>query len=324
MSIHMATTLKPNQIDMASLVSTANGNLIQVKPDGLYAALAAAPNLQNQYVSSSTGNDANDGTRAAPLKTFMRAIERLPDNTSGNIWLLEGDVFPIRGTNDPTTWGTTINYFGTVLGTGSRIITVYPYGPQTDSYAGLEQNAVNFYSWLIPSLNRPVLEFGHYLFNGKPVGSVLTLGSDAGGSCNLRGCIVRWTPEARALATSTGTPWASAGYQWCLDLANTQMMGCILPAPILTSGGSTLNHVARFVGSSQIWNTSVPAGSTPWAIIGAVSKVTYLDSGTMTDKNGATYSTVPNSTLTNAGTRIAGITRDGNGTPRNIISNAIL
>ena len=324
MSIHMATTLKPTQIDMASLVSSASGNLLQAKVDGLYAALAAAPNLQNQYISSSTGNDANDGTRANPLKTLYRAIERLPDNTSGNIFLMEGDVFPVRGPADPTTWGTTINYFGTIIGTGSRVITISPYGPGMDSYAGLEVNAVNFYPWLIPSVNRPVLEFGHYLYNSNPVGSVLILGNDSGGTCNVRGCIVRWTAEARALATSRGTPWSCGGYQWLLDLSNTQLMGCILPAPILTSGGTTLNNVVRFVGSSQIWNTSVPSGSTPWGTVGTVSKVTFLDSGSMADKNGTVYSVVPNSTLTDAGTRISGITRDGNGTPRNIISNAIL
>lgn len=324
MSIHMATTLKPNQIDMASLVSTANGNLIQLKPDGLFAALAAAPNLQNQYVSSSTGNDSNDGTRAAPLKTLLRAIEKLPDNTAGNIWLLEGDVFPVKTASDPASWGAASSNFGTPISTGSRVITIAPYGPQTDSYAGLEVNAVNFYSWLIPSLNRPILEFGHFVFNGHGVGSVLIAGNGSGGSCNIRGCILRWTPEARALATSTGQPWSSAGYQWILDMNNIQIMGCILPAPILTSGGSTLNHVTRLVGTSQIWNTSIPAGSTPWSTLGTVSKVTFLDSGTMTDKNGATYSTVPNSTLTAINTRLSGVTRDGNGTPRNIISNAII
>ena len=320
----MATTLKSNQIDLPSLVSSANGNLIQVKPDGLYAALSAAPNLQNQYVSSSTGNDSNDGTRANPLKTIVRAIEGLPNNTSGTIHLLEGDVFPMRNNSDPTTWGTTITYFGSPIGTGSRIITICPYGPQTDSYAGLEVNAVNFYSWLIPGLNRPILEFGHYVFNGKPVGSVLITGDGGGGACNIRGCTIRWTPEARALAVATNSPWTCGGYQWLIDLANTQVMGCILPAPITTSGGALLNHVIRFVGTSQMWNTSVPAGSVPWAVVGSVSKLTFLDSGPMIDKNGATYQVVPNSTLTSAGTRISGIARDSNNTPRNIISNAIL
>lgn len=324
MSIQMATTLKPTQIDMASLVSTVNGNLIQLKPDGLYAALAAAPNLQTQYVSSSTGNDNNDGTRAAPLKTLLRAIERLPDNTSGNILLLEGDVFPIRGSGDPTTWGAPIGHFGQPISTSSRVITIYPYGPQTDSYAGLEVNATNFYSWLIPGLNRPILEFGHYVFNGKAVGSVFIAGNGSGGTCNIRGCILRWTPEARALATSTGLPWSSAGYQWILDMNNIQLMGCILPAPILTSGGALLNNVVRLVGTMQIWNTSIPAGTIPWATIGSVSKLTFLDSGTMTDKNGATYSTVPNSALTSISTRLQGVARDGNGTPRNVISNAII
>ena len=120
MSKLMATTIKPTQIDINSLVSTSEGNLIQVRADGLYAALAAAPNLQNQYVSSSTGNDNNDGTRASPLKTITAALNRLPENTTGTIWLLEGDVFPMRRPWDPTTWGTTITDFGSPIGSGRR------------------------------------------------------------------------------------------------------------------------------------------------------------------------------------------------------------
>lgn len=320
----MATTIKPTQIDVASLVSTAEGNLIQVKPDGLYAALAAAPNLQNQYVSSSTGNDANAGTRAAPLKTLFEAIARLPENTSGTIWLLEGDVFPMRRPGDPTSWGATISDFGGPIGSGRRGITIRPYGPHTDSFFGKDTNAANFYAWLIPNFNRPILEFGHYVYNGRPVGSAFITGDGSGGSCNVWGCELRWTAAARSLATSTGQPWMSAGYGWILDLNNSSVMGCILPAPILNSGGATLNHVVRHVGTTQFWNTSVPAGSAPWAVIGMVSKITFLDSGTMTDNTGATYTPLVNSCLTNFGTRLAGVVRDGNGTPRNVLSNSVI
>lgn len=324
MSKLMATTIKPTQIDMNSLVSTAEGNLIQVKPDGLYAALAAAPNLQNQYVSSSTGSDTNPGTRAAPLKTLFQAITNLPENTAGTIWLLEGDVFPIRPWDAPTTWGATVTNFGQPIGTGRRTVSIRPYGPQTDSYAGKDVNSSNFYSWLIPSLNRPILEFGHYVFNGRPVGSVFIAGDGTGGSCNIWGCELRWTAAARAMATSTGQPWMSGGYGWILDLNNCAVMGCILPAPILNSGGATLNHVVRHVGTASFWNSTIPAGSTPWAVMGQVSKVTFLDSVQMVDNTGTTYTPLANTTLTNYGTRLAGVVRDSNGTPRNILSNSVI
>lgn len=320
----MATIIKPAQIDMTSLVSTAEGNLLQVKPDGLYAALAAAPNLQNQYVSSSTGDDNNDGTRAAPLKTILQAIGRLPDNTSGTIWLLEGDVFPIRAPGDPTTWGATVTNFGRPVGSGRRSITMRPYGPVTDSYAGKETNTANFYTWTLPNMNRPVLEFGHYVYNGRPVGSVFVAGDSTGGTCNIYGCELRWTAAARSLATSTGQAWASAGYGWILDVANGALMGCVLPAPILNSGGNTLNYVSRLIGTATFWNTSVPAGTQPWVVLGSVSKLTFLDSGTMTDNTGATYTPIPNSSQTNINTRLAGVARDTNGTPRNILSNAVI
>lgn len=320
----MATTIKPSQIDINSLVSSAEGNLIQVRPDGLYAALAAAPNLQNQFVSSSTGNDSNSGTRSSPLKTIFEAINRLPENTSGIIWLLEGDVFPIRGPNDPSTWGTSISNFGTPIGTGRRGITLKPYGPFTDSFLGKDINAANFYSWLIPSINRPILEFGHYMFNGRPVGSVLIAGDTSGGSCNIWGCELRWTAAARSAASATGQAWASAGYGWILDVSNCSIMGCVLPPPIVNSGGGIMNHVIRLVGTGQLWNTSIPSGSSPWAVMGSVSKLTFLDSGTMMDNTGATYTPLQNSSLTNFGSRLTGVLRDNNGTPRNIISNTVI
>lgn len=323
MSIHMATTLKPAQIDIAGLVSTASGNLLQAKPDGLYAALQAAPNLQNQYVSSSIGNDTNAGTRAAPLKTIWQAINNLPDNTSGTIWLLESDTFPMKVPSDPA-WGATVSNFGSQIGTGNRTINFRPYGAFTDSYAGKEVNVTNFYSWILPALPRPTLEFGHFVFNGKPVGNVFMLGSAAGGYISLWGCNIAWTAAARAATTAAGTPWASAGYQWLLDCANVSIMGCTLPGPILTSGGATLNHVVRMLGTVALWNTSVPAGATPWATLGAVTKLTILDSGTMTDNTGATYTPVQNTSATNLGTRMSGIARDANNVPRNILSNTIL
>lgn len=324
MSIHMATTLKPAQIDIAGLVSTATGNLLQVKADGLYAALEAAPNLQNQYVSSSTGNDANAGTRAAPLKTLYQAINNLPDNTSGTIWLLEGDTFPMRVPGDSATWGATQTTFGNVISTGNRTVNIRPYGPQADSYAGKDTNVTNFYSWLIPGYNRPTLEFGHYMFSGRPVGNVLILGSSSSGYCSLWGVNVVWTAAARAASTAANQSWAAGGYQWVLDAQNTSIMGCNLPAPILNSGGATLTSVMRFVGTVALWNTTIPAGSTTWATMGSVTKLTLLDSGTMTDNTGATYASNPQTTSTNIGSRILGLTRDANGVPRNILTNAIL
>ncbi len=75
------------------LLSTDPGNLIAQRPNGLYYGISPPPNFANQYVSSSTGNDSNPGTRVSPLKTIQKALSNLPDGTQGNIYLLAGDTF---------------------------------------------------------------------------------------------------------------------------------------------------------------------------------------------------------------------------------------
>lgn len=318
----MPTLLKHTQIDLPSLVSSTSGNLIQVKPDGLFAALQAAANLQNQYVSSSTGNDSNPGTREAPLKNLYTAIVKLPDNTSGNIFLLEGDVFPLRIGTQPE-WGSALANFGGLISTGNRNVIINAYGPQTDSYAGLDVNATNFWHWLIPTFNRPIIEFGHYVFEDRPVGMPLQLGSTAGGFCSVRGCIFRWTDEARAAAVAANRGWAGAAYQWMLEISNAQLMGCVLPAPITGSSGNLLNNVMRLVGDIELWNCSMP-GNVQWTYLGNVSRINIAETGTMTDRTGKTYPSLPNTIATNISSRIGSIVRDANGVPRNVLSNVIL
>lgn len=65
------------------LKSSAADNLLQCRADGLYYGIAPPAELVNQYVDPINGNDANAGTRASPLRTIIKAIDKLPEAVVG-------------------------------------------------------------------------------------------------------------------------------------------------------------------------------------------------------------------------------------------------
>jgi hypothetical protein len=65
-------TLPVNRIPL----SADPGNLIEPRTDGLFYGLTAPPSTAQLFVSSSSGNDANLGTKASPLETIAEAISR--------------------------------------------------------------------------------------------------------------------------------------------------------------------------------------------------------------------------------------------------------
>ena len=111
------------------LLSSDPGNLISQRPNGLYYGISPPPNFANQYVSSSTGNDDNPGTRLSPLKTIQRALANLPDGTQGNVYLLAGDTFHTY----PSTTLEVINTLtylesaAQIMQIGNRIVNFTPY-----------------------------------------------------------------------------------------------------------------------------------------------------------------------------------------------------
>lgn len=318
----MTTTLKGTQIAVDQMPSVASGNLLRYNTNGLYFALAAAPNLTNQYVSSSTGNDNNDGTRASPLKTIARAMERLPNGTTGNIWLYETDTFPLRTSADPTTWGATINYFGSWISSETRAIQFIPYGPQADYYDQIGVGSVLFAGWLLNEAPRPIIEIGHYIYNGKPVGCGFAMGSNSGQAVYLHGCDIRVTAAARAACASTNTPWTASG-NTSFFLGNTaRFRGCKLPDPIVAGGVTT--YLVSAYENVEFWQCSLPAGSSTWLAVGGTSTINVEDSGpTIYDGSGVGRPSHPNTVATNISSRTAGIVRDGKGIVRNVYSNVI-
>lgn len=315
------TTITGNQIAVDQLSSVSAGNLLRYNADGLFVALAAVANIAEQFVSSSTGNDSNDGSRGAPLKTLAFALSRIPSNTSGTIYLYETDTFPVRATTDPTTWGSVIDYYGSALNTTYRNVEIGPYGPQTDNYNALAKGALNFTGWIISESPRPILEFGHYMYNGKPVGCAFVLGAASGQLAIIRGCELRVTQEARAAANAANAIWSAQGNKQFILGVNAVIAGCILPSPLVVPSG------AKTWTSSMHENVSfihcyMPAETTPWLVCSGTSNLNFASiGGTVNDKNGKSYTTLPNTVTTNIATRVEGVVKDSKGITRNVFSN---
>lgn len=114
--------LRENGLFGKPKISAQGGNLIQEREDGIYYGQEAAPEVRNLYVDSQNGDDAADGTRAAPLKTMHEAFKRQRVQTRFTVHLYEGQVHPWR-----SSWG-----FWTDYGPELR-----PYGPKVDELAKL-------------------------------------------------------------------------------------------------------------------------------------------------------------------------------------------
>lgn len=75
-------------------LSKDDGNLLEIRKDGLYYGSVAEEELQNLYVSSSQGNDSNTGTRESPLRTIQAAVDKVKDTPAYYIiHLYRGDTF---------------------------------------------------------------------------------------------------------------------------------------------------------------------------------------------------------------------------------------
>ena len=83
--------------------SDDEGNLLQLRNNGMYYGIEAPPDLRSQYIDSVVGDDNNPGTYDRPLKTVLEAYKRLVNvqSQSGVIFLKQGQTFNIykSGTN---------------------------------------------------------------------------------------------------------------------------------------------------------------------------------------------------------------------------------
>lgn len=86
-------TTKQYEVSSGATVSPDAGNRLEARPNGLY--LGSIPVRSNFYVSLQ-GNDANDGSRDAPVQSLHRAYELIaaqPTQGWYNIFLKAGQTF---------------------------------------------------------------------------------------------------------------------------------------------------------------------------------------------------------------------------------------
>lgn len=78
-------------------LSSAAGNALELRPDGLFYGVYAPDDVRFQYVDAVSGSDENSGSKEAPLRTFAKALSRVKDNTSDNyIYLKERQTHTIN------------------------------------------------------------------------------------------------------------------------------------------------------------------------------------------------------------------------------------
>ena len=128
------------------LKSNAAGNLLQCRSDGLYYGIAPPEDLVNQYVDPVNGSDSNAGTRAAPLRTIIRAIDRLPEAVVGAYIHLHESAIHYMKSSDRR-W---LN----------KSVTFRPYGNATDIAQATWNHPQNLWAWFgWATAPRAVIEF---------------------------------------------------------------------------------------------------------------------------------------------------------------------
>ena len=108
--------------NFCNALSPRSGNLLQadVQPDGqckFYYGIEPPADLANQYVDPVNGKDSNVGSRASPLRTIMKAIDRLPSGVKATIHLIDNATHYFPSSQR--------KYL-------DKSIFIYPYGATTD------------------------------------------------------------------------------------------------------------------------------------------------------------------------------------------------
>ncbi|WP_340611155.1 hypothetical protein [Xenorhabdus bharatensis] len=83
------TTASP----LSVVVSSDVGNLLTLRPDGLYYGQQASKDVSELYVDSVAGDDKNPGSQKQPLKTLQEALKKVRDDQSNNIHLRCGGEY---------------------------------------------------------------------------------------------------------------------------------------------------------------------------------------------------------------------------------------
>lgn len=123
------------------------GNRLILEDNGLGVYDEAPPDVAEQFVDSTAGNDGNVGSRAAPLRTIAAALIRIRDSGGAGSYAIRLKA------------GRTFILDGQLAAVDNAQIALVAYDDVkyldgSDSTAG-----PSYYWWAAPDYNRPVLDF---------------------------------------------------------------------------------------------------------------------------------------------------------------------
>ena len=133
----LALLTSMSSTDLAGLAcklkSSDAGNLLQCRADGLYYGVTPPADVANQYVDPINGMDTNSGSRASPLRTIMKAIDKLPSGTHGTIHLIDNATHYFPSSQR--------KYL-------DKDVDMYPYGAATDAAQATWDAPLSSWYWL--------------------------------------------------------------------------------------------------------------------------------------------------------------------------------
>ena len=128
------STVAIEQGNSIGLLSMDSSNLLQARSDGtLYYGILPPTDVANQYVDPVNGSDSNVGSRASPLRSIMRALDRIPSSTRASVHLIDN----------------AIHYFPSSQRKHlDKDVFFYPYGIATDSAQATWDAETSGWYWL--------------------------------------------------------------------------------------------------------------------------------------------------------------------------------
>ena len=213
-------------------LSNDNGNLLEVRENGLYYGHTPKTETTELYVSTTLGSDTNKGSRDAPFKTLHNALNAITKNkTNGSytIRLRAGETFefPLTRVWFPQTMlHINIGYYDDP---NYPDFDVYVHGVYTPYHA--------------PDLKRPILIYADYI---REDGLLRHAGYDTAGQFVLRhyGLNVKYNLRPGSI-TGLGFYHEELIYEGCvIDLDDTEGIGS---AKVIRLRGNRFNNAQRNV-----------------------------------------------------------------------------
>ncbi|MFW7225358.1 MULTISPECIES: phage tailspike protein [unclassified Serratia (in: enterobacteria)] len=162
-------------------LSEAEGNLLEIRADGLYYGISASDDLLNLYVNTETGDDTNIGSREKPLKTLNEALRRTPWNKSNTIHLKAGQTFILDIDAEIVGCARVITPYDDPYIDGDQVPTPSPDNPA-------------YSPWAARDLARPTIKTKINYNDTTHTVTVSTLWIKEGGRLELQGLIIDAIP----------------------------------------------------------------------------------------------------------------------------------